>query len=101
MDLITGVFKAPVNGTYYFSFSGIKGNATGPTSVRLRRDVLLNVGKAYADGLSNQLTLSLSATLKLGKGEEVFLLLESGVLYDDENNFSHFSGFLLEEDLAL
>lgn len=103
INLATGTFTAPVDGTYHFTFSGVKDpSSPNPLIVALRKGSLesLTVGKAYTDGLNNQLSLSLQATVKLVKDDKIRLVLENGTLYDTfDNHFSHFTGSLLEEDL--
>jgi hypothetical protein len=112
MDLTSGKFTAPVKGTYVFSFTG---HASFPSSFtmveNLGVDFYLNgnkIGSAEVGefhSANNQLSpLTLQTTLNLQAEDQVWLQigkLSDGVeLYDDRRHFTHFSGFLLEEDFS-
>jgi len=44
---------------------------------------------------------SINATLRLKAGDRVNVFKESGQLHDDGNHSTHFTGWLVEEDLVL
>jgi hypothetical protein len=97
MDLATGVFTAPVNGRYFFSFIAHSWQGDKGVSVNLRATGR-NIGSSFAP--SKQYSLPLVATVNLKQGEQVDVVLNSGSLYDSSSNYhTQFSGFLLEEDL--
>jgi len=104
MQVLTGVFTAPVSGIYHFSFKGL--NRRGLISIHLRVNYGI-IGNAYADSFSidRNLHLGLHATLKLNKGDRVDLFKDlttgSGLLQDDMTPDTHFSGWLLDEELVI
>ena len=108
MNLGTGKFTAPREGTYFFSFSGNvrMGSTTKDGWVDI--DLILNgnrVGRGKAQltqGLSDD-AYSLQSTLHLQKGDQVWVAnyRNRAYMYDDGAHSTHFTGWLLEEDIAL
>ena len=97
MNLKTGVFTAPVNGRYQFSFNGRSLNA-GNTTVSIRVDENA-IGSAFQ--LVERGNLPLMTTANLKKGDPVDAFMNAGSLFDNNWNFNRFSGILLEEELNL
>ena len=103
MNIRSGVFIAPVGGTYHFSFSGIKDGTANSLKIELRLNFLIRVGLAYATNLESYLGLStISTSLELRAGDTIALYkVGPGTLYDaPTDQFTHFTGWLEQEDLT-
>ncbi|XP_056867499.1 EMILIN-1-A-like isoform X2 [Takifugu flavidus] len=91
----TGVFTAPVRGLYFFSFTAgdyLRGY-TGLYLYRNNKPVLFNLGLNNHGGHAS---MSSGVVLMLEEGDVVCLHLPASYrLYDDSQNLSCFSGFLL------
>ena len=99
MSLATGVFTAPVNGRYQFSFTARSGSAELSNYCSLRvNDAVIATSYSQSHGYN----LPIISTLNLKRGDRVDMLLASGSLLDfDDDHWTHFSGILLEEDINL
>ncbi|CAG5105966.1 Oidioi.mRNA.OKI2018_I69.chr1.g2613.t1.cds [Oikopleura dioica] len=93
----TGIFTAPVTGTYFFSASA-RGKDKR-TVLHLRQNTKMMVsGKNNANKFS---TLSCSAVLFLQKRDTVDLLLRHGEILgytDSDGHTTQFSGFLISQE---
>ncbi len=110
MDLASGKFTAPRPGIYFFSFAGdvqfdssssagflsslyLNGNLIGSTWV--------NEKKGPVDQ-NNPFTLQ--STLSLKKGDQLWLTIRSNThdsfIVDSIDHHTHFTGFMLEEEVA-
>ena len=102
MNVTTGVFSAPKDGVYHFHFSGITfRNNFFVVNLRLNDNV---VGSSNADARGQSEAHdagSLDSTLQLKKGDRIDLWLWGGLLYDDGNQSTHFTGWLDDEELKL
>lgn len=92
----TGFFTAPVKGVYYFRFTICGETNKGTMGVQLfhnGKSIMFNLQTRYNwyfEYLSN------AVILELNVGDEVNLILpENNSIYDNLNNHSTFSGFLL------
>jgi len=103
MDLKSGVFTAPVPGIYHFEFSGSKDKSTIMLDIYLQLNGE-NIGHtcAYEPAMKNEETASLSASLRLKAGDRVRLFIDyNSILFDDQYHRTHFTGWLVEEDLSI
>lgn len=94
----TGVFTAPVAGSYFFTF-----NARARGGDHIHVDLRLNGGQILARtyNLRGDFVLVTHSALKLNEGDRIYASLETGSLYDDSvAHYTQFTGFMLEEDLV-
>lgn len=90
----TGIFTAPVNGVYYFRFSGhAQASRTMAMTLHKNNERIFSVYDQQQDISGNA---SNGVTLELVQGDQVYMKLWSGKqIFDDLENHSTFSGFLV------
>jgi len=73
LNLTTGVFTTPLNGTYHFQFSGIKSSDTDYLYVKLQVNGVIVGQTVFNDGDMKRVysSASLTASLKLKAGDRV------------------------------
>ncbi|XP_063073833.1 C1q-related factor-like [Engraulis encrasicolus] len=92
----TGIFTAPVDGVYYFTFTAF--TVSTPKRVYLRKNGQNVV--SVTDVADNEDSASNGAVLELKKWDQVYLVLSGfsrsrHTLYDNSYHFTTFRGFLL------
>jgi len=103
-DLTSGIFTVPVPGIYHFDFSAVKDQSANYIYMYLQVNGN-RVGSAFTQqSATSYETVSLSASLRLAAGDRVNLFNYAGVLFDGtkfdgSSHYTHFSGWLVEEDL--
>jgi hypothetical protein len=111
-DLPSGIFTAPRTGTYFFSFIGLPEFPASSSISQMVISLFWN-GNQVGWGISEDANtlarqneqVSLQSTLSLNAGDKIWVQitgLGAGILlYDSDYHYSHFSGWLLEEELSL
>jgi len=100
-NLTSGIFTVPVPGIYHFDLSASKSRYVTNLEIHLQVNGG-SVGMAYTNQLAKDShdVISLSASLRLAKGDRVNLLLRGGTLADRiDDRWTHFTGWLVEEEL--
>lgn len=100
-NLASGYFIAPVSGNHHFQFSAVKSNAA--TSLMIFLFVnhhIVGVTWTSQSTTGSLEVVSLTASLRLVAGDKVSLYKHSGdALFDYSYHTTHFTGWLVEEDL--
>jgi hypothetical protein len=107
MDLTTGVFRAPTDGTYVFNFIAPRSSNNINVfclNVRLDRNGLpIGNGPICGDSYEQWTSASFNAVLKLKLNDTVEMFLEQGEIKasrESDPPHTHFTGFLLEGESA-
>uniref|UniRef100_A0A671RN77 Cerebellin 13 n=1 Tax=Sinocyclocheilus anshuiensis TaxID=1608454 RepID=A0A671RN77_9TELE len=93
-DPNTGTFTAPVNGVYFFRFYA-HAHPSNQMAVCLHKNNQIQCSVFFLNPETNA-NGSNGVVLSLQKGDEVYTQLrENSWVFDDENSYTSFSGFLL------
>ncbi len=100
-NLDSGIFTVPVNGIYHFDFSAVEDESAITFSIVLQvNGATVGFAHTYQGTPGSRDTVSLNASLRLSAGDRVNVYNNGGgVLFDGSGHWTHFSGWLVEEDL--
>ena len=100
MNIASGIFRVPKAGSYYFTFSAVKGKSDiAIVSLYLNNR---NVSSSKTHANNDNYSLSLSSTLKLNVDDEISVRLREGNLGGSTTYYyyyTNFNGILLQEDI--
>lgn len=93
---VTGIFTAPVKGAYYFRFNAWDARLSNVLRLRLYHNSKIVTESYDVNDAHGYVSLSNAFVLKLEKGDVVYMVLRTNTtVWDDANNRTTFSGFLL------
>ena len=109
MNLQTGKFTAPRTGKYFFSLSGLGSFPASSSNQAMGLHLVKNgsrIANAHSDTTSpggEWETFSLQSTLQLQVGDQIWVDISSisAGAYFWGNYYTHFTGWLLQEDVSL
>ena len=109
IDASSGIFTAPRNGIYSFHFSGVSFHSESSSKIDVDVCLILNnmiIGRSLTETNSDNslYTQSLHSTLELKTGDQVWMSIcyisPGGYLFGSNVHTTHFTGYLLQENVA-
>ena len=99
-DTSNGRFTAPITGTYFLYFGGIKANTSAVCRLKLLkngtgnymnadREVRIDTSGTYGENYSHSVIVSLTAS------DYVQVYVTQGTIYGTDASYTHFGGYLL------
>jgi hypothetical protein len=109
MDLTSGIFTAPRPGIYFFSFTG-SARLKSSSSVHFYSRLYFNGKRIGASNVQENngpvdqySQITVQSTLNLKTGDQLWVQIDgnsSSYLLDNGNHLTHFTGFMLEEEIV-
>ena len=109
LNLTSGKFTVPRNGTYSFSFSGLVEFPASSSNAYINVGLRLNgngIGSGHADEVGTAVQyelISFQSILNLRKGDQIWIessSISAGVSLLG-TYYTHFSGYLIEENITI
>jgi len=100
--MASGVFTVPVPGIYYFQLSTLKDTSASSLGMVLEvNDFYVPIAETVQPSITGSYdAVSLTSSFRLKSNDRVVLVYwDSGVIYDNANHHTHFTGWSVEKEL--
>jgi hypothetical protein len=95
-DQTTGIFTAPVAGTYQFNYSS-QGNFAGTVHVYVKKNGSMQFASYEGNADGNGGILGMTFQMSLVKDDQINMYVNTGQVYIRDDMPAFFSGFLISE----